>query len=715
VSEAATGQPLRRFRLDGWVVEPSLNTLSRGDAVVHLRPKVMDVLVVLAGRAGEVVSKEAIIDAVWAKKFLADTALSRAVFELREALGDEAQGSTYIETIPKRGYRLVAPVAAAPEAPPPDAEAPHAASRRSLVWIAPAAAGLLVVAAVLALAIHGRPGRPGTAAAAKATRIVVLPFDNLGRPEEDYFAAGITDEITGRLASVGGLAVISPSTALQYARTTKPTKAIAGELAADYLLTGTVRWNRLEKPAQRVRITPRLVRAADDTQVWAEVYERDLEDIFQLQSEIARKVVSEVGGVMVEPALPPLDSQPTTSVEAYQAYLRGLSHWSMDSRSEGDLRLALAMFERAGELDPSFALAHAETARVRSLLYHFGFARTETNRRSARAAIERALALDPQSARVHLVCGLHRYWCYRDYPGAIEELRIARTGLGDTAELLEAEALVLRRMGRWNEAILRYEKALDLNPQAWALTFDAGDTLVFVRRYDEAQRVLERAVALAPDERDGYGELAANVLLQGGDLAAARRTLEAMPQPNQAPAIGYWFHQELCEGRPAAALERVSAADFTEVENSITWRPKEFLRAQAYLALGRADEARGAFAAARALTQRALAERPDDFRLSSTLGLSLAGLGRKDEAIAAAVHATELCPLSKDALSGSAALLDLAQVYTVVGEPELACAHLDTLLSVPSRISVPLLQLDPTWAPLRSHACYAALLKGHGR
>jgi TolB-like protein/DNA-binding winged helix-turn-helix (wHTH) protein/tetratricopeptide (TPR) repeat protein len=703
------------FRLGEWLVQPTLNTVSRGGTLVRLRPKVMDVLVLLAEHAGEVVSKEAILDTVWAKKFLADTALSRAVFELREALGDEAQGSKYIETIPKRGYRLVAPVGAVPETPPSDEKPRDSVAHWSPSRIAAAVAGLVVLVSLLWFAIRGRPAGPENATTKKAARIVVLPFENLGRPEDDYFAAGITDEITGRLASVQGLAVISPSTALQYARTKKPTTDIARELTVDYLLTGTVRWNRAEKHADRVRITPRLVRATDDTQVWAEVYDRGIEDIFQLQSEIARSVTGQVGGVMGGPAAPGHAQRPTSNIEAYQAYLRGLSHWTMDSRSERDLRLALAMFERAVQLDPNFALAHAETARLRSVLYHFGFERTEANRREAKTEMDLALRLEPESAAVHLVCGLHRYWCYRDYPGALEELRIARNGLGATAELLEAEALVLRRMGRWDEAIQRFEVALDLNQRAWVLAFNVGDTLAFMRRYEEAQRLFERAISLAPDEPDSYGYQAANFLLWKGALPEARRTLEAMPQPQQAPAIANWFRQDLCEGSFQAALDRVSVGGFTVVENSLSWTPKEFFLAQAYRFLGRAQEAGSAFEAARTLAERALRDRPDDFRLHSTLGLSLAGLGRKDEAIAAAVHATKLCPLSKDALSGSAALLGLAQVYTVVGEPNLACAQLGHLLSVPSQISAPLLALDPTWAPLRTHPCYRALLGTHHR
>jgi TolB-like protein/DNA-binding winged helix-turn-helix (wHTH) protein/Flp pilus assembly protein TadD len=710
MSDEPNGPLTRGFRLDGWLVQPSLNTVSRGATLVHLRPKVMDVLVLLAAHAGEVVAKETVIDTVWAKKFLADTALSRAVFELRGAFGDEAHGSRYIETIPKRGYRLVPPVEALPEMQPP-AE-PLQRGRWRLPWrSAVVAAGLAVVAFLLWTTV--KPRHHGEASAA-TVRIVVLPFENVGRAEDDALAAGITDEITGRLASVRGLAVISPSTAVHYAHTNLRTAEIARALAVDYVVNGTVRWAHAGSSAGRVRITPRLVRSADDTQVWADIFDRALGDIFELQSAIARSVVARVGVAMVETAGSPATERPTANLEAYQAYLRGVAQWGMDARSEPNLRLALATFERAAELDANFALALAEAGRVRSVLYHFGFERTEESRARARAAIDRALALDPHSGAVRLASGLHRYWCYKDYEGAFADLSLARATLGATADVLEAQAFVQRRMGRWEEAARLFQQAIDLNQRSWDLAFEAGNTLVFMRRYDLAQRLLERAITLAPDEPDGYGYTAANFLLRDGDVARARKMLEAMPRANQTPAVGYWFRQELCEGRVQAALDRVANGDFTVLENSLSWRPKQLLLAQAYRTLGRAKEARAAFAAARTAAERELHARPDDCRLHSALALNLAGLGRADEAVAAAVRATEMCPLSGDALSGSAALLDLAHVYTDIGKVELACAQLDRLLAVPSQLSVPLLRLDPTWAPLRAQPCYAVLLRRYG-
>jgi TolB-like protein/Flp pilus assembly protein TadD len=656
------------FRLGEWLVRPSLNQLSRGSTVVHVRPKAMDVLVFLAARSGEVASRQEILDAIWAKKFLADTALSRVIFELRAALGDESQAATYIETVPKRGYRLIAPVTVA---------AGHA------------------------------PLQP--------RRIVVLPFENLGVPDDNYFAAGITEEITARLASVEGLAVISPSTAIQYAGTGKTAREIGHELGVDYLLEGTVRWCPTATGGSRVRITPRLVLATDNTQVWAGAFDRVIEDIFTVQSEIASSVIDEVGVTLGESERSGFAERPTANVEAYQAYLQGLFYSDQVSFREQRLRTALSMLQNAVERDRGFGLAYAEVSRMRSALYHFGFDRSEENRKEAERAADRALELAPDAPRVHLSIGLHRYWCYRDYRGALQEFRIARKGLGRTAELLQAEGWTLRRMGCWDDALGRFFGARDLNPRGWGPLADAGETCWYMRRYEEAQHLLERAIALAPDESAIYEHLANVLCTWKGTTADARRVLEAMPRQGEPSPATRLFWQDVYEGRYQAALERASATSFAFVEGAEIWQPTELLEAYAFRFLERPKPARRAFERARRRAEQQLRERPDDSRVYGALAVSLAGVGCKAEAFEAARRSSDLVSLSKDAMGGWAPLLHLAQIHTMVGEYGRACARLDTLLSIPSPLSVPLVELDPTWAPLRSHPCYKALVAKHSR
>ena len=293
------------FRLGEWLVRPGLNQLSRAGTVAHLRPKAMDVLVYLAARGGEVVPKDEVIRAIWAKQFLSDSALSRAVCELREALGDEAQRSTYIQTIPKRGYRLITAVHQVEPAmqPPRPAEAPArhrvagAVSRRRS-----APANLSALLLLLTTWMTGHEARPGVRGVTPPLkRVLVLPFESLGPARDQYLAAGITEEITGRLTAVRECVVIADASAAGLPPVDRSITRAAHEVGADYILAGTVRWDRQPSGLSVVRVTPRLVRVSDDTQVWAEVYDAAIQDTLRVQSEIARSVVTQISIALAGP------------------------------------------------------------------------------------------------------------------------------------------------------------------------------------------------------------------------------------------------------------------------------------------------------------------------------------------------------------------------------------------------------------------------------
>ena len=715
MSETSTRPPPQSFLLGEWLVEPTLNLLSRGQALVHLRPKVMDVLVLLAAHPGEVVSKDAIITTVWSKRILADAVLSRAVFELREALGDDAQQPRFIETVAKRGYRLLAPVRPPkpPERPLPAPPLQARSPTRVRMAIAAVVLPLAVVAGWLTLG-RGTP-KDDQGSARPQSRIVVLPFVNLGPPEDAYFAAGITEEITSRLTSVPGIAVISRDSADHYANSSKTHQEIGRELRVGYVLDGTVRWDGGRDRASHVRIAPRLIRVDDDTQVWADAYDRVIEDIFTVQSEIARSVIVQVGITLREPERDELEGRPTDNVEAYQAYLRGMYHGASVYRPEQSLRLALQMLERAVQLDPGFALAWAEIARVRAVMYLDGFDRTVRSRAEARQAIDRALRLAPESPRVRFDLGLYYYWFDHDYQRALDEFGRARKTRNDWADIRVAEAYVLRRGGRWDEALRDLDQAAELDPSGWGVAREQGVTCLYLRRYEEAERHLKKAVALAPDEQEMYGFLAETYWGWKGDLAKARAALQAMPPSGDAWPTYWWFWQEVYEGNYQEALDRTLASPVDTIGGALNWVSKDILAARAYGLLGSAPDARAAFGRERDRLEHLLRDTPDDFSLHSGLGLCLAGVGQRDEAIREGRRAIELLPISKDAVSGHGSVLTLAEIYTMVGEPELACAQLETLLAMPSTISVTMLKLDPRWLPLRGHPRFQALLDRFAR
>lgn len=693
------------LRIGDWVVRPDLNQLTRGDAVTRLRPKVMDVLAFLAARPGEVIGKDEILDAVWAKKFLGDSALARAVFELREVLGDDPQHPAYIETIPKRGYRLVAPV----EPCQATAEAPAAGVRRRGARrpaVVATAVALLLVAAVVALAMAGRRG--SSAVPRPPARIVALPFENLGAPSDAYFAAGVTDEIAGRLVAVPEIVVISPSSAARAAGSRPSPDEVGRELGVDYVLGGTVRWER-GGGQERVRVTPKLVRVSDRTQVWAAVYDRVPADIFSIQSEIARRVITEIG-VAVNGRAGALSGQrPTASLEAYDAFLRGNYHAATIYRSEADLRLGLQMYERATELDPSFATAWSATARVRAILFHLGFDRHERSRAEGRRALDRALGLDAGAARVHLDAGSFYYWCERDYERALDEFSLARSTGGDSASLRSAEGFVFRRQGRWQDALRSFEAAAALDPRGWEVARELGITSLYLRRYADAERHLQRAIALAPDEPEPYGTLAETYWGWRGDTKAAGAVLAVMPRPREARQAWWLFWQRVYEGSPELALADVRRGAFEVIDGSENWGSRRLLAARALWMLGRTGEAGAEFGAVRRELEPLIAERPDDFTLHSTLGLCLAGQGRRDEAIREGRRAVELVTSRGDRVAAPTTVIMLAEIYALAGEPQAACAQLGAALRMPGVLSPARLRLDPVWASLRSRPCFAAL------
>lgn len=316
--------PVHAFRLGEWLVVPSQNLVTLDGVATHLRPKVMDVLVVLAASGSEVVANEAILEAVWGKRFLARSALSGAVCELRKVLGDDTQQPRYIETVAKRGYRLVALVAPAEDVaaalpaslpavhpgPAPVAVSDFALPRSRRQLLAVGAAGVLAIA--VASFIIGPEIGPASQHA--TPRLVVLPFENLGDAADDDFAAGLGEEVTTRLSALPGLSVVAPESSAASALSSRPLGEIAGESNAPYAFLGTVRSSPVG-PRRQVRITARLLRVADGAVLWAEVYDGTTDDVLAIQADIGRKVARALADVLLASDRQMLATAPTTSEE----------------------------------------------------------------------------------------------------------------------------------------------------------------------------------------------------------------------------------------------------------------------------------------------------------------------------------------------------------------------------------------------------------------
>ena len=559
-----------------------------------------------------------------------------------------------------------------------------------------------------------RPTEAREAAKADQKRIVVLPFQNLGSSEDEYFAAGITEEITSRLATLDGLGVISRGSAFQYERAGKSMRQIGEDFGVDYILDGTVRWARSPGSTSRVRITPQLIRASDDTQVWSDSFNKVIDDIFEVQSEIADKVAGQLGVALGEKSVAPdVDRPPTENTAAYQAYLRGRHHsaWGLDS-SEGSFRRAVQLFERAIELDPGFVLAHGWLSRQHSAMVHWGHDRSEKRREMARAAAERALTLAPENPEAHLAMGYYHYWSRRDYEPALDEFGVALVGMPNNAELHESIAYVLRRQGRLDEAIESLQTAATLDPLNHRLFTSIGQTLAYQRRYNEAIQALDQAAALAPDSSVAHSERAFAFILNGGSVSEGLRSLDGTLDVDDSWNILHRFLTYNGDHEKALALVRSRSEEYHSDVGAL--RPVALLEAWSLDALGRSEEAAAAYERAHVVCERLIEQIPDDFRLHAALGLAFAGLGEKEAAVAAGRRATALYPITVDALAGSEPLIDLANIYVRVGDYDAALDQIERLLSMPAYLSVPLLENAQTWEPLRNLPRYREIVQKYG-
>ena len=573
-------------------------------------------------------------------------------------------------------------------------------------------AGLGLLALVAASLFIFRGSLPEDTPADERKRIVVLPFENLGPPEDAYFAAGMTEEITSRLAVVSGLGVISRSSAVQYEKSGKGAKQIGEELGVDYILEGTVRWQKGEKGSSRVRVTPQLIRVSDDTHVWAERYDQVVEDFFQVQSDIAESVIEELDVALLGRESEAIETHPTDNLEAYQAYVRGVEHFeAADTGLEAKGRLAIEMFERAVELDPRFALAYSRLSIAHSSFFHLGYDRTEERSAKALEAVNQSLALQPDLPAAHLALGYYFYHCKRDYDRALQELAIAEKGLPNNSLVFEAMGYTRRRQGRFEESLKNLEKAIQLSPLNTNLLVEQAITYYSLRRYDEAVRYSDLAISAAPDAVEPYLYKAVFEWHWNGRVRQARATLQAMPSTDDPLVAELWFLQEFFERNYSKALERLSSLTLESFVGDTRFTPRSLYEAQAYKLLDEPELARAAYEDARTILERKLEKQPDDFRLHRALGIAYAGLGRKEEAVREGKRAVELYPISLDPYSGPSLIENLARIYTMVDEVDDALDQIDHLLSFPSGFSVGILELDPRWDPLRKHPRYQAIVK----
>jgi serine/threonine-protein kinase len=539
--------------------------------------------------------------------------------------------------------------------------------------------------------------------------LVVLPFENLGSPEDAYFAAGMTEEITSRLARVSGLGVISRSSAIRYEGTEKSTRQIGEELGVGFVLEGTVRWARQAEGPGRVRITPQLIRVADDTHVWADSYDRLLDDVFAIQSEIAEAVVDQLGVALLPDEQRAVTARPTESLEAHQAYLRGLEYINDPDVPKESLESAVRMFRRAIDHDPAFVAAHGLLSEAHSFVYNHGYDLSAERLEAARSAALRALELDPDSPEGHRALGTYYYYGDRAYQAALEEYELAASRLPNDSRIAAQIAWVWTRQGRFGEAIGKLEEALELDPRSAMYAYQLGDRYRFLRRHREADRYYDHSIFLAPSQATAYQQKASNHIASTGSLDRARATLERMPRVDLPDYLRAWWELDWYARDYRATLDRLAG-----VPKAVFVGPwagyKLWVEGDRHWLLKQPDRARASYEAARTILEKRAKEAPQNHFIHGALGWVYAGLGHRAEAVREAQHAVSLLPVSKDALEGTNLVWVLAAVYARVGEHEAAIEELEHLLSIPSEVTVWTLRLNPFWDPLRDHPRFKKLV-----
>ncbi len=431
---------------------------------------------------------------------------------------------------------------------------------------------------------------------------------------------------------------------------------------------------------------------------------------FAVQSEIAGAVVGQLGVALLPDEQRAIATRPTESLEAYQAYLRGLEYyWDPDFTKES-YELAVRMFERAVGHDPAFVAAHGFLSEAHSALYWFWYDRSPGRLDAAREAALRALELDPGSPEGHRALGSYHYHGHRHYQQALEEFRLAANRLPNDSWIAARIGWVRRRQGRFDGAIAGLEKALELDPSNAQLASELANTYRFVRQYPEADRYNDLSISLAPNQLVAYARQALIALSWKGALDRARTAVEGEPRNDQPVYFGARVTLELYQRTYQAALDHLAAGPAIIGETGEELHPRELLEGDAYRLMGRANEARAAYQAARDVLEELIEERPEDHRLRSSLGRAYAGLGRKAEAVRDAKAAVKLLPVSRDAYDGVRSVWALAAVYTLVGEHDAAIDQLEYLLSIPSPWSAWDLRLDPNWDPLRDHPRFRRLV-----
>ena len=543
-------------------------------------------------------------------------------------------------------------------------------------------------------------------AARKENSIAVLPFENLSNNKDDaFFADGVQDDVLTKLARISELKVISHTSVMHYRGNQDPRK-IGRALGVLHLLDGTVR-----RYGSKVHVNARLVNARTGTHVWAEEYDRDLNEVFAIEAEVAQSVASQLGAKVSADETTAMEERPTKDLVAYDLYVHAapLIEESLyyGLNSETNLFKAVELLNQAIAQDPTFLLAYCQLARAHDAIYWNALDHTQGRLELAKSAVNSALQLNPDSGEAHFASALHFYYGYLDYDRARDELAVALRTLPNNARIFELNGYIDRRQARWNDAVRNLERAVELDPRNDDILFGTGFTYLCARDYERAREIANRGLALPT--KNNYAQLLP-VWIDFHEQADTRpwhEVLEKILAENPASARDLTrgrFFVSLYERDPVAAERALATLDYPVMNargiGAVKFSPA-YARGLVARMKGDAAGAHTAFSVARAQQEEAVRTAPDDASKLCFLGLIDASLGRKEEALREGLRAVELLPSTKDALNGTEVLYFYAVICAWTGERDQAIQQLQTLARLPAGVSYGEIRLDPFWDPLR--------------
>jgi serine/threonine-protein kinase len=499
-----------------------------------------------------------------------------------------------------------------------------------------------------------------------------------------------------------------------YKNSSKSTREIADELGADYILAGSVQLVGGSGTDAALRITPQLIRASDDEEVWARPIELSIEEGASVPWEIVSQVVDELDVALSEEELRRLRTPPTTNALAYEAYLQGLHVLPHGHGSEQSFRQAEEMLEQAVSLDPDFTLAWVKLCDAHLGLYWFGYDVTDGRLESALDAVQRALALDPDLPEARFMLGDY-YYRERDYERALKEFAAVYEARPNDSEVLSNIAFIWRRQGLFEQCRNNQERAVQLNPRDVDSMIELSHTLALVGEYERAIELNKTVIELDPENEWAHLLLSLTYWLRDeeGDLQKARSSLEHYPDPRSFYPAAMRIGQELYEGNLEAAHRLISNLSVPALSMQGTLQPRTLLAGLTWLASGDMQQARRELEEAARFLEQEIEKRPEDHRLPSALGLAYAGLGRRDEAVRAGQRGMELLPYSRDALLGGKRIFDMARIHALLGENDEALEYIRLLVSRPNDSGGAQLRLSPALAKLREDPRFWDLPPGY--